>query len=236
MFSRSVAFNPRLVRWKKDNIYGFLAIHLIAALAVVPWFFSWTGVVLLLAGFYVFGVLGINLCFHRLLTHRGLVCPLWLERSFAFLGVCCVQDSPPHWVAVHRKHHHHADDEHDPHSPLVSFLWAHMGWLLVRMESMKRGDTDRTLRQRHHAGSVLWLAGATPQLAKSRALLMDCVFHCRLCIRRILGRRSVRCDAIRLKPVRLGRRAAHGGGVAHYVVDQFCDPCLGLPELRNDST
>ena len=138
MFSRLVAVDPRLTRWKKDNVYGFLAVHLIAMFAAIPWFFSWTGVVLLLAGFFVFGVLGINLCFHRLLTHRGLVCPLWLERSFALLGTCCAQYSPPHWVAVHRKHHHHADDEHDPHSPLVSFFWAHMGWLLVRMENMNR--------------------------------------------------------------------------------------------------
>jgi fatty-acid desaturase len=145
MFSKLFAVDPRLVKWKRDNVYGFLAIHVIAALAVFPWFFSWTGVVLLLAGLYVFGVLGINLCFHRLLTHRGLACPLWLERSFAFLGVCCVQDSPPHWVAVHRKHHHYADDEHDPHSPVVSLFWAHMGWLLVRMESMNR----RTLIARY---------------------------------------------------------------------------------------
>jgi sn-1 stearoyl-lipid 9-desaturase len=138
MFSRLVAVDPRLVRWKRDNVYGFLAVHLIAALAAFPWFFSWTGVVLLLAGFFVFGVLGINLCFHRLLTHRGLVCPLWLERSFALLGACCAQYSPPHWVAVHRKHHHYSDNEDDPHSPLVSFFWAHMGWLLVRMENMNR--------------------------------------------------------------------------------------------------
>ena len=140
MSNRLAALDPRLVRWKKDNVYGFLVIHAIASLAIVPWFFSWTGVILLLVGLYVFGVLGINLCFHRALTHRGLACPSWLERSFALLGVCCVQDSPPHWVAVHRKHHHHADDELDPHSPLVSFFWAHMGWLLVRMESMKRSS------------------------------------------------------------------------------------------------
>ena len=227
MLSRLVSVNPRLVRWKKDNVYGFLAIHLIAALAVVPWFFSWTGVVLLLAGLYVFGVLGINLCFHRLLTHRGLACPLWLERSFAFLGVCCVQDSPPHWVAVHRKHHHYADDEHDPHSPLVSFFWAHMGWLLVRMESMKRGPLiERYAKDIMRDPFYSWLE-------RRHSWLMDCVFHHRICIRRILGRRSVRRYAIRLKPVRLGCSAAHGGGVAYYMVDQFRDPCLGLSELRN---
>ena len=33
------------MRWKKDNIYGFIVIHLLALLALVPWFFSWTGVV-----------------------------------------------------------------------------------------------------------------------------------------------------------------------------------------------
>ena len=127
------------MKLKKDNVYGFLIIHLIAGLAVFPWFFSWTGVVLLVAGLFVFGMLGINLCFHRLLTHRSFSCPLWLERSLATLAVCSVQDSPPHWVAAHRKHHQFADEEQDPHSPLVSFFWAHMGWLLVKVDDMKRG-------------------------------------------------------------------------------------------------
>jgi fatty-acid desaturase len=126
------------VKVKKDNLYGFLVIHLIAALAVFPWFFSWTGVVLLVAGLYVFGVLVINLCFHRLLTHRSFSCPLWLEHALATLAVCSVQDSPPHWIAAHRRHHEFADEEADPHSPLAGFFWAHMGWLLVKSEDMAR--------------------------------------------------------------------------------------------------
>src|SRR5688572_30381171 len=52
--------------------------HLVSLLAFVPWFFSWTGLVLCLAGTYIFGTLGINLCFHRVLTHQGLVLPKWL--------------------------------------------------------------------------------------------------------------------------------------------------------------
>jgi stearoyl-CoA desaturase (delta-9 desaturase) len=135
------ALDPRRTRWKRDNVCAFVAIHLIAALALFPYFFSWTGVILLIAGFYVFGGLGINLCYHRLLSHKSFDCPRWLVRCLVVLGVCNVQDSPPHWVAVHRKHHHHTDDEHDPHSPLVSFFWAHMGWLLVRMDSMDRTTT-----------------------------------------------------------------------------------------------
>jgi fatty-acid desaturase len=105
--------------------------HLLAMLALVPWLFSWTGVALAVAGLYVFGTLGINLCYHRLLTHRGFNCPPWLEHGLALLGICCLQDTPARWVAVHRLHHQHSDEEPDPHSPLVDFFWGHVGWLLV---------------------------------------------------------------------------------------------------------
>src|SRR4029077_10983118 len=112
--------------------------HLLALLAFVPWFFSWTGVVLAILGLYVFGMLGINLCYHRLLAHRGLVVPKRLEHALAILGVCCVQDTPARWVAVHRRHHEHADEQQDPHCPLVSFFWGHMGWLLVENRELQR--------------------------------------------------------------------------------------------------
>src|SRR4030095_6939325 len=75
-----------LSEFKTENLVGFVVLHVIALLAVFPWFFSWTGVILLLAGFYVYGVLGINIGFHRLLAHRGFTCPLWFERTFAVLG------------------------------------------------------------------------------------------------------------------------------------------------------
>ncbi|CAN5335583.1 acyl-CoA desaturase [soil metagenome] len=125
------------MKLKTDTLIGFVAVHLLAALAVLPWYFSWTGVVVFVAGIYVFGVLGINIGFHRLLTHRAFSCPLWLEHTLAVLGTCCMQFSPAFWVAVHRRHHHYADDEMDPHSPLKSFFWAHFGWLLVRPPDMK---------------------------------------------------------------------------------------------------
>jgi fatty-acid desaturase len=111
---------------------SIVLVHLAALLALHPWFFSWTGLVLCLAGFYCFGTLGINLGYHRLLTHRSLVVPQWLERALATLGMCCLQDSPGRWVAIHRIHHQHSDEQPDPHSPLVNFLWGHMGWILFR--------------------------------------------------------------------------------------------------------
>jgi len=107
------------------------AIHSLSLLIFVPWLFSWSGLIISVLGFPFYGLLGITLCYHRILTHRGLTLPKWLEHAFAILGVCCLQDSPARWVAVHRLHHRHSDERPDPHTPLVSFFWAHVGWVLV---------------------------------------------------------------------------------------------------------
>jgi stearoyl-CoA desaturase (delta-9 desaturase) len=117
---------------------SFAFYHLVALLAFWPWLFSWTGLGLALAGTYVFGTLGINLCYHRLLTHRSFDCPKWLEHALAILGVCCLQDTPARWVGVHRLHHQHSDEPPDPHSPLVTFLWGHVGWLLIPNHELSR--------------------------------------------------------------------------------------------------
>ena len=107
------------------------AFHLLALLACVPYFFSWSGMATALAGLYVFGTLGINIGFHRLMVHRGFTCPPWLEHCLAVLGVCCLQGTPINWVAVHRLHHQKSDEPGDPHTPRDGLFWSHIGWLLV---------------------------------------------------------------------------------------------------------
>ena len=157
------AVNLRRINWPHAIVLGGL--HLIALLAFVPWFFSWTGLVLAYLGRYVFGTLGINLCYHRLLTHRGLACPKWLEHALSVLGACCVQDTPARWVAIHRRHHHHADEQPDPHSPLVNFFWSHLGWAVVENPELTRlGIYDRyakdILRDRFYVSlerNYVWL-------------------------------------------------------------------------------
>ena len=110
---------------------GMAAFHLLAALACIPWLFSWSGLACAAVAYFLFGVLGINVGYHRLLTHRGFCCPRWLEHTLAVLGFCCRQGTPLTWVAIHRQHHQHADEPGDPHSPRNSFFWGHMGWFLI---------------------------------------------------------------------------------------------------------
>jgi stearoyl-CoA desaturase (delta-9 desaturase) len=89
---------------------------------------------------YVVTGLGVTVGFHRLLTHRSFQVSKPLEYTFAVLGSMAVQGPVMSWVADHRKHHAHADEEGDPHSPHVGHgdgasgvfrgLWhAHTGWL-----------------------------------------------------------------------------------------------------------
>lgn len=136
------------IRW--TYAVSIVLIHIAALLAFVPWLFSWTGLVLCVAGLYVFGTLGVNLCFHRLLTHRSFTCPRWLERLLALLGVCCLQEGPGRWVAIHRRHHQHSDEQPDPHSPLVTFLWGHVGWLII-----ENRDTDSFHLYQRYARDLL---------------------------------------------------------------------------------
>src|SRR5213592_3919780 len=103
---------------------GIIGYHLLALLACVPWLFSWSGLAIAVAGLYLFGTLGVNIGFHRLLTHRGFECPLWLEHCLAVLGACCWQGTPLNWVSVHRMHHQHSDEAEDPHSPRAGFFWS----------------------------------------------------------------------------------------------------------------
>jgi stearoyl-CoA desaturase (delta-9 desaturase) len=110
---------------------GIAGFHLLALLACVPWLFSWSGLAWAVGGLYLFGTLGINIGYHRLLTHRGFACPRWLEHGLSVLGACCWQGTPLSWVAIHRMHHQHSDESGDPHCPRTSFFWSHMGWFLI---------------------------------------------------------------------------------------------------------
>lgn len=131
-----LAASARQINWRYVAAVG--TYHVVALLAFLPWFYTGAGVALAVVGIYVYGACGMNLCYHRLLTHRSFKCPLWLEHAFAILAVWCVEDTPARWVATHRLHHHRSDERPDPHSPLVNLFWSHMGWLFIENTDLGR--------------------------------------------------------------------------------------------------
>jgi stearoyl-CoA desaturase (delta-9 desaturase) len=123
----------------------------ILAAVVLLWQRAVDGIDLaIFAGMYLITAMGVTVGYHRLLTHRAFQTTPWLERTLAVMGSLSVQGSVLDWVADHRKHHAHADEEGDPHSPHVGHgsgvkgLWhAHTGWLL---ETQGQADWKRYAR------------------------------------------------------------------------------------------
>ena len=154
------------IHW--EYIVPIVTIHLLACLVVLPWCFSWSGAIICMIGLPVFGTLGANLGYHRLLSHRSLSVPIWLERSLTTLALCSLEDTPSRWVSNHRLHHCHADNEPDPHSPRDGVAWSHMGWLFRRVpERRSLNFLDRYARDiladpfyrflERHPTAIVWI-------------------------------------------------------------------------------
>jgi sn-1 stearoyl-lipid 9-desaturase len=107
----------------------FSAIHIGAALALMPQFWSFGAISAALLMHFLTGALGISIGLHRTLAHRSVEIPKLLERLLVSLAVLDIQ-KPITWVAVHRLHHGHQGTTFDPHNAELGKWWAHMGWLL----------------------------------------------------------------------------------------------------------
>lgn len=118
------------VAW--SSILWLGALHTGALLALVPGNFSWQALAVCVFMHWLTGGIGICMCYHRLLTHRSFVPrPKALEYLLTAIGCMASEGGPIGWVADHRKHHAHSDEECDVHTPHRGFLWAHMLWFLT---------------------------------------------------------------------------------------------------------
>jgi stearoyl-CoA desaturase (delta-9 desaturase) len=143
---------------------------------------GWTDLAIL-AGMWALTGFGVTIGYHRLLTHRAFQTHKPLEYGLAAAGSMAVQGPVIDWVADHRKHHAHTDEEGDPHSPHVGHgsglagLWhAHVGWLF---------DSNGMASRRKYAPDLIedpgmrllnrgfpWLVGVTLLLPFAAGLLI----------------------------------------------------------------
>ena len=97
---------------------------------------------------------------HRALSHRALSLSAPLRIPFRLVIWITTGIRPRQWVAVHRKHHAHTDEDDDPHSP------ARLGWVRVQLLNV-------SLYRRHarDAETVEKYAKDLPQTRLDRWLL-----------------------------------------------------------------
>ena len=108
---------------------GVIVAFHVGALAAL-FFFTWQRLVVMVVLYVVAINVGIGMCYHRLLTHRGYQVPKWLEYLMAICATLALEGGPIFWVATHRVHHQHSDQDGDPHTPREGGWWAHTGWIL----------------------------------------------------------------------------------------------------------
>jgi fatty-acid desaturase len=113
-----------------------IALHAGAVAAL--WFVSWQAVVLTIALHWLTGSIGICLGFHRLLTHGSFQTWRPVKWLLAWVGGLAGEGSAIDWVADHRKHHAHSDEEGDPHSPKDGSWWSHAGWLGWKLQGPEK--------------------------------------------------------------------------------------------------
>lgn len=118
-----------ITKTKWEVLAGIVIIHAGALLA--PFTFTWSAFWVFFWLQWITGLLGITLCFHRLLAHRSFQVPKWLEYALTLCGTMALQGGPLKWVATHRVHHAFSDRPQDPHSPTRGFWWAHILWLFA---------------------------------------------------------------------------------------------------------
>ncbi|HKE78728.1 MAG TPA: acyl-CoA desaturase [Solirubrobacteraceae bacterium] len=146
---------------RPEKIVNLVAVVLPPIVIVAAIVVFWNEVVgvhdlVLLAVMYLLTGFGVTIGFHRMLTHRAFRTSKPVEYVFAALGSMSVQGPVINWVADHRKHHAHTDEEGDPHSPHVGagkgvigairgLFHAHVGWLLTEEGRAERSKYARDL-------------------------------------------------------------------------------------------
>ena len=181
-------------RTKWEIVAGIAVIH--AGVLLAPFTFTWSAFWVFFWLQWITGLLGITLCYHRLLAHRSFQVPKWLEYALTICGSLALQGGRIKWVSTHRVHHAFSDRPQDPHSPTHGFWWAHILWLFAYDEVLD----DPTKHYRYapelardpvhlflektstwHTvilGAILYAWGGLPYLVWGTFVRTAFVYHC----------------------------------------------------------
>lgn len=130
----------RIARTMAITAFGLVALVALIATGHV----DAKGVAILVL-FFVPTIVGIEVGYHRLLSHGAFSARPAARAAFAVLGAMAMQGPPSFWITTHRRHHRFADEAKDPHapsepmSPLRRFWHLHVGWHFDRDAVMIHG-------------------------------------------------------------------------------------------------
>ena len=111
--------------FKLEPYQRLLGAQILAHLAIIPMVVWGTSqdFLISLGVYFLTGCLGMNMTYHRLLSHRSWNAPKWFEHLGSLLGTLGLTGSTIAWCAIHREHHRTTDTPKDPHSPHYQKWW-----------------------------------------------------------------------------------------------------------------
>jgi stearoyl-CoA desaturase (delta-9 desaturase) len=148
--------------WDRATPWLYWGIHASAGLV---WFTGVDSVDLALCfGLFWLRMFGITAGYHRYFAHRAYRTSRGFQFLLAALGCMAIQKGPLWWAAGHRRHHRHADQPGDMHSPRSGLWYAHQGWIfddrwtdteLDRIQDFTRYPELAWLNRHHYAPPLL---------------------------------------------------------------------------------
>jgi stearoyl-CoA desaturase (delta-9 desaturase) len=99
--------------------------------------FRYLDVLYAVLGFYVLGIFGASIGFHRYLTHMSFKTTKFWHWAMIAAGSLTGMGSPIFWVALHKYHHTHPDQPSDVHSPRNGIWRAFLGWQLGHLQPIQ---------------------------------------------------------------------------------------------------
>ncbi len=121
--------------WLASVPFYFVHAAAVVGVALIGW--SWKGVALAIALYYV-RMFGVTAGYHRYFSHRTYRTSRAFQFVLAVLAQSSIQKGALWWAAHHRDHHKYSDTPKDPHSFRdYGFWYSHVGWILSR-------DTEET--------------------------------------------------------------------------------------------
>jgi stearoyl-CoA desaturase (delta-9 desaturase) len=130
---------------------AFLIVTALTALVGVPWYLTVHGIDAFQVAMFLFyltaTMLSLTVGYHRLFSHLSFKARKPVRLFTLIFGACAFENSCLDWASDHRRHHKHVDHEGDPYDISKGFLWAHIGWLIFKLNPEPPMDNVNDLRK-----------------------------------------------------------------------------------------
>jgi stearoyl-CoA desaturase (Delta-9 desaturase) len=136
------------VNWTTSSFLIGTALTALIALPIYLYHYGASVFLLVMAFLYLVAtMMSITLGYHRLFSHISFKAK-WPVRLFTLVfGACAFENSCLDWASDHRRHHKHVDHDGDPYDISKGFMWAHIGWLMFKLNPEPPMDNVNDLRK-----------------------------------------------------------------------------------------